>query len=234
MKRKFNLRSIEARFLLVVLASVIVLASAACKSSKVKSDGQASIESSQASPSSGANKSAGSGPGIDLNCVIDRIQNPPEPFHYSYKKSGDNPVIQNADVTPQTIDGSFTNGTFSNTVHGVRSDSDSWRLASGSLMGVAGMSSTVALVNHGSAMVMEEKGSVNGYDTIHYSIDTTRGDYAEVALYKTTLGDGGFEKGDVWVTKEGCPVKLSINSEMHLHNGQVDKVDYELAIMKKQ
>lgn len=234
MKRRFIPRTIEARFLLAILAAAIMLASAACKSSKGKSVEQASNESSQASPSSGANNSAGSGPGIDLNCVIDRLQNPPESFHYSYKKSGDNPVIQNADVTPQNIDGSFTNGTFSNTVHGVRSDSDSWHLATGSLMGVAGMSSTVALVNHSSAMVMEEKGSVNGYDTIHYSIDTTRGNYAEVALYKTTLGNGGFEKGDVWVTKEGCPVKLSINSEMHLNNGQVDKVDYELAMVKKQ
>jgi hypothetical protein len=233
MKRTFNLGTIGARFLLAVLASAILLASSACKSSKIKGNEQASIDSSHARPST-ANNSAGSGPDIDLNCVIDRIQNPTESFHYSYKKSGDNPVIQNADVTPQTIDGSFTNGTFSNTVHGVRSDSDSWHLASGSLMGVAGMSSTVALVNNGSAMVKKEKGSVNGYDTIHYSIDTTRGDYAEAALYKTTLGDGGFEKGDVWVTKEGCPVKLSINSETHLHNGQVDKVNYELAIVKKQ
>src|SRR5512133_654784 len=47
------------------------------------------------------------GPGIDLNCVMDHIQNPPEAFHYSYIKQSDNPVEEQADITPQVIDGMF-------------------------------------------------------------------------------------------------------------------------------
>src|SRR3954453_24047361 len=46
-----------------------------------------------------------SGPGIVLDCVYDHLQNPPESFHYLYKKDATNPVHQEADVTPQTIDG---------------------------------------------------------------------------------------------------------------------------------
>ncbi|HET9803579.1 MAG TPA: hypothetical protein VFP96_10095, partial [Candidatus Acidoferrum sp.] len=75
--------------------------------------------------------------------------------------------------------------------------------------------------------------TMNGYDTTRYSIDTSRGDAAEAGLYRATLGDGGFEKGIAWVTDKGCPVKLSLDSEMHLTNGSVDKVHYEIAMVKK-
>ena len=74
---------------------------------------------------------------------------------------------------------------------------------------------------------------MNGYDTIRYSIDTARGDAAEAGLYRATLGAGGFEKGMAWVTAQGCPVKLSLDSEMHLNNGTVDTVHYEIAMVKK-
>ena len=56
---------------------------------------------------------------------------------------------------------------------------------------------------------------VNGYDTTKYSVDTSRADTAEQGLYRATLGSGGFEKGTWWVTADGCPVKLSLDSELH-------------------
>ncbi|MGB8474740.1 MAG: hypothetical protein WCE61_11710 [Candidatus Acidiferrum sp.] len=172
-------------------------------------------------------------PRINLNCVIDHLQNPPEAFHYSYKKDGSNFVENEADVTPQTIDGSFKNNSASRPVHGVRSDADSWQMAWSSLTGIAGMASTVALVNNSSSMVREAAEKVNGYDTIRYTIDTARATAEEAALYQNTLGPGGSEKGTVWVTSEGCPVKFSLDSEMHLNNGSVDKVHYEVAMVKK-
>jgi hypothetical protein len=47
---------------------------------------------------------------LDLNCVIDHIQNPSEPFHYSYKHdNADDNLLQEADLTPDTIDGSSKN-----------------------------------------------------------------------------------------------------------------------------
>src|SRR5436853_2725259 len=54
------------------------------------------------------------GPDIDLNCVINHIQNPPESFHYSFKDVSDNPWQEEAEVTPQSIDGTFTNNSVPN------------------------------------------------------------------------------------------------------------------------
>ena len=49
------------------------------------------------------------------------------------------------------------------------------RARSQGLTGISGMSSTVAIINHNSAMQREsDGGQVNGYNTIHYSIDTAR------------------------------------------------------------
>ena len=173
------------------------------------------------------------GPGIDLNCVIDRIQNPPEVFHYSYRHNGSNSVDEEADLTPQTIDGTFKNNDISRAFHGVRSDRDSWQGAQMSLMGISGMSSTVVLVGNTSATVREGAEKVNGYDTIKYSIDTARGTAIENALYRSTLGSGGFEKGTVWVTSQGCPVEISLDTEMHRNDGSVQKDHYEEAMIKK-
>jgi hypothetical protein len=172
-------------------------------------------------------------PGLDLNCVFDHIQNPPESFHYSYQKVGSNNVDEEADVTPQTIDGSFKNNDAAHPLHGVHSDSAGWQSAWSGLMGISGMSSTVALVNHSSSMTLVGPDKVNGYDAVKYSIDTTQADAAEAGLYKSTLGAGGFEKGTVWVIPGGCPVKFSLDSEMHLNDGSVDKVHYEEAMIKK-
>jgi hypothetical protein len=210
-------------------AASVLFVGAACnsgtsmKKSEEKPAAQNSASAAQNSPD----------PGIDLNCVMDHIQNPAEAFHYSYKKDGPNFVENEADITPQTIDGSFKNNSISSPVHGVRSDKDSWQTAWSGLMGISGMSSTVALVNHSSAMVRVGPEKVNGYDAIRYSIDTSRASGAESTLYQSTLGPGGFEKGTAWVTSQGCPVRFSLDSEMHLHDGSVDKIHYEVAMIKK-
>src|SRR6476661_4521204 len=66
-------------------------------------------------------------PGWDLNCIYERIQNPPESFHYTYKHDSSD---WEADVTPSTIDGTITDGNGTRQIHGVRSDSQSWQGAS--------------------------------------------------------------------------------------------------------
>ncbi len=218
-----------ARWCILGATAILLLAVYGCGSrpSQRKAEENASPQNS-ASPASGP-----SGPNLDLNCVIDHIQNPPEAFHYSYKKDGSNPVNQQADVTPQTIDGTILIAGNPREFHGVRTDQQSWQTAWSNLMGIAGMSSTIALVNHSSAMVREGAENVNGYDTTRFSIDTARGSAAEAGLYRSTLGDGGFEKGTVWVTSQGCPAKLSLDSEMHLRDGSVDKIHYEIEMIKK-
>ncbi len=181
-----------------------------------------------------SNSASASGPGIDMNCVFDSLQNPTESFHYEYKKQSDSPVDQEADVTPQTIDGFFMMGDEKREFHGKKSDPQSWQQAMAGVTGISGMSSTMALVHSGDALKREGEEKVNGYDTIKYSIDTARGDAAEQGLYRVTLGNGGFEKGNVWVTSKGCPVKIELDSEMHNNSGAViDKTHYSESMEKK-
>ena len=206
---------------------MVLLATFGCTSSK-RTENAEKNSGAQQKPAAAAGSA-----GIDLNCVIDHIQNPTEAFHYSYKKDSSNPVQEEADITPQTIDGSFTNNSGSQPVHGVRSDADSWRSAWAGLSGISGMSSAVALVRNGSATVREGAEKMNGYDATRYSIDTARGDSAEQGLYRSVLGAGGFEKGEAWVTAQGCPVKMVVDSELHSNDGSVEKIHYEVAMIRK-
>ncbi len=209
----------------VALVAVVTLAGCdlAKKANESKSDEGTSSRSASAN-----------GPGIDLNCVYDSLQNPTESFHYVYKKQSDSPVDQEADVTPQTIDGFFMMGDEKREFHGKKSDPASWQQAMAGVTGISGMSSTIALVHSGNALKREGEEKVNGYDTIKYSVDTARGDAAEQGLYKVTLGSGGFEKGNIWVTSKGCPVKIELDSEMHNNSGAViDKTHYSEAMVRK-
>jgi hypothetical protein len=186
--------------------------------------------------SSSAQKIIGSaknsaGPDIDLNCVVDHIQNPPESFHYSFKAESDNPWEEQADVTPQQIDGSFSNSSLPTPqqFHGTP------REVSSNLMAIGRMASLFATVRNTSAVVNEgaEKG-VNGYSTVKYSIDTARGNATEQALYKSILGPHGFETGSVWVTSQGCPVRIVLDEELHAKDGSLaGKAHYEEAMIKK-
>jgi hypothetical protein len=211
-------------------AGLALLAVSACKSGPAakNTDGKPSAQ-----PNSAATAQGGRDAGINLNCVMDHIQNPPESFHYSYNKESSNPVHEEADITPQTIDGSFKNNSASSPVHGVHSDAASWQGAWSSLMGIGGMSSTIALVRNSSATVREGPEKMNGYDATKYSIDTARGTDTEKSLYQSVLGTGGFQKGTAWVTAQGCPVKLVMDSELHGNNGSVEKIHYEVAMVRK-
>jgi hypothetical protein len=174
-------------------------------------------------------------PGIDLNCVVARLQNPPEAFHYSFKNDGSPHFVDDeADVTPQVIDGSFKSNAsdvskppITGKVHAERSDSNGWRMAAGSLSGIMGLAGAGGLISQNA--VREGTDKVNGYGTIKYSVDTTRGNSPGTA---TLLGAGGFLKGPAWVTPEGCPVKMSLDDEIH-QGGGVEKDHYEEAIIKK-
>jgi hypothetical protein len=82
-------------YLSMVLVGVIVVP--ACNSSKRAEKGDADSGMASASDDSAAH--------IDILCVGERINNPPEPFHYSYKYSGSSGSIDNeADITQQAMD----------------------------------------------------------------------------------------------------------------------------------
>ncbi len=211
-------------YVVAVLALTTMLA---CNSTPSKTVDQAS--GSQQKSVATAKNSAD--PDIDLNCVVEHIQNPPDSFHYAFKAQSDNPWEEEADVTPQRIDGTFSNSSLPTPqqFHGTP------REVSSNLMAIGRMASLFATVRNTSAVINEapEKG-VNGYNTVKYSIDTARGSATEQALYKSILGAGGFEKGSVWVTSQGCPVRIILDEELHSKDGSLaGKTHYEEAMIKK-
>ena len=223
----------------IVVALGVALGCTSKPSSKSPTEKTAEPAPSANSADRSATAQSDAGPGIDLNCVYDRLKDPPETFHYVYKKTdsdGSN-VDQEADVTPQTVDGFRLQADGSQqAIHAVHSDQGSWQGALAGLTGISGMSSAVSTINHNSAMHREsDGGQVNGYQTIHYSIDTARWDATtQQMLGGFALGVGGFEKGDAWVTASGCPVKLILDDEMHNKDGSfLAKVHYEESMVKK-
>jgi hypothetical protein len=171
------------------------------------------------------------GPDVDLNCVIRHIQSPPESFHYSLRDVSENPWQENADITPQNIDGSFMNNSLPSPqqFHGPP------RQVSSNLMAIGRMASIFSTVHRTAAVLNQGAERKNGYDTVKYSIDTARGDSAEQRLFNSVFGPGGFEKGNVWVTSEGCPVQIVLDEEIHGKDGSpAGKAHYEEAMTRTQ
>jgi hypothetical protein len=101
-------------------------------------------------------------------------------------------------------------------------------------MAIGRMASLFATVRNTSAVVNEGQEGVNSYSTLKYSIDTARATAGEQSLYKSILGPGGSEKGTVWVTSQGCPVRIVLDEELHAKDGSLlGKAHYEEAMVKK-
>ena len=177
---------------------------------------------------------ASDNPGINLQCDADRIRKAPAPFHWSYGKIV--PPLTNADweadITPDSITGTFMDSSGKRAIHGLRSDGTSWNTAV-SLLTAPLPASTFALVTNSPATVRAGPENVNGENTIKYAIDTTRATGGEAGLIKSVLGSNGFIKGAAWVTREGCPVKFVLDVAQHNADGTVRKEHYEANVTQR-
>src|SRR6476619_4833738 len=96
---QFKCVQASARECLAVVLGFISLSS--CSSAPSKT-----VESTSGSPNEKVGTAKNSAAAdIDLNCVLKQIQNPPDSFHYSFRAESDNPWEEEADVSPQWIDG---------------------------------------------------------------------------------------------------------------------------------
>lgn len=163
-------------------------------------------------------------PGINLRCAANRIRNPIEPFHWSFRKTVSPFVNANweASITPDSIVGTVIDGSGTHAIHAVRSDRTSWNTAVSLLAGPL-PASAFALVSNSSAMVRAGRENINGEPAIKYAIDTARAAPGEAALIKNVLGANGFIKGAAWVNSRGCPVKFVLNIEQHNGDGAVER-----------
>lgn len=210
---------------LALVVTYALLAAVGCNSSA----------SSNNAPNSSEN-STESGAQVETLCVADRINNPQEPFHYSYKYSGGAGSTDNeADITPQTIDITSKDSSGIHSFHGARSDENSWNGAVLSLSSLrfTGLSARIDALNGTSALVPQGAESVNGYQTTKYAIDTTRANSSDQQQFETLFGKGSFEKGTIWAPSDGCAVKLTLDEQIVQNDGSVDKSHYDLAIVKK-
>jgi len=213
---------------LAAVIGLVLLAVAGCHSSPSPTK----MQQEQKAAATAARNPA---PLLNLNCVFDWVGKPTESFHYSYARhSESDSATQEADVSPQTLDGTFniTRGGQAYPpipVHAVSSDSSGWQSAVGQLQMGFGMPASLMMANQmSSALVREGAEKVNGYDTVRYSVDTARLGAIDRGLLGTTS-----EKGTVWVAGPGCPVKIVMDTEAQGNNGTAERTHYEEAIVKK-
>ncbi|HEV2616988.1 MAG TPA: hypothetical protein VGU63_10305 [Candidatus Acidoferrales bacterium] len=170
-------------------------------------------------------------PGINLQCAAEHIQKAPAPFHWSFKKvvAPDTNADWEADVTPDAIAGTLIDNSGTRAIHGSRSDQTSWNTATLILSGPL-PASTFSLVDNSSATTRAGTQTVNAVNAIKYTVDSSQDTPAEASLIRNVLGPDGFIKGAAWVTRDGCPVKFTIDVEQHNNNGTVEKEHYELNV----
>ena len=217
--------------LLLALVALALLAASGCSSH---------AKSKDTSPDSAAGETAATasnaGTHVDVMCIGDRINNPPEAFHYSFRYTDASATVnEEADITPQAMDITIKDRSGSHSYHGVRADETSWGQAVLDLssLKVTVMSSRLDQLNGTSALTPQGPEAINGYQTVKYAIDTTRASASDQKKYEVLFGKGSFEKGTVWVPADGCAVKLLLDEGPAQSNGSVETAHYEIARMRK-
>jgi len=179
--------------------------------------------------------SSNTGALVDVMCIGDRINNPSEAFHYSYKHTDANGWVEDeAEIAPQVMDITITDKSGSHTFHGVRSDEGSWSSAVVDLshLNITAMSSRLNALNDSSAIVQQGRESVNGYDTAKYSIDTGSANSSDRQKFETLFGKGASEKGTAWMAPDGCVAKFILDETIMQSDG-LNKAHFEMARIKK-
>ena len=196
-----------------------------CKSSSAAKSGDKSS-------TSGGSSSGGQ---VDVLCVGDKINNPPEPFHYMYLYADANGSVEDqADITPQTMDITIKDKSGSHNFHGMRSNEGSWDSAVVDLghLNIPAMSSRLVTLNDTSAIVAQGSEKMNGYDTTKYAIDTGSASSSDRQKFQTLFGSGASEKGTAWMASDGCLAKLSLDEAVQI-NGSLKTAHYDMAREKK-
>lgn len=173
---------------------------------------------------------------VDVNCLADHIENPPDPYHYSFKSmNGQNAVDKEADITPQSMDITVQDESGSHKYHGDHSQGANWDTAMMALTGsgLTAMTARIGFIQKTSALKRIDDEPMNGYDTTQYAIDTTSGNGSDTQTFRTMFGAGSYDKGKIWVTAQGCPVKLVLDEATQRNNGNVDNLHFEIAVNKK-
>ena len=214
-----------SRWPLLFMGLALVTMSACTSSSRSKDAGGRAVAAGSRNPDSH----------IDVMCIGDRINDPSEAFHYSYKYSDANGWVEDeAEITRQAMDITIKDKSGSRLFHGVRSDEASWNSAVIDLshLNITAMSARLNALNDSSAIVQQGRESINGYETAKYSIDTGNANSSDRQQFETLFGKGASEKGTAWMAPDGCVAKFTLD-ETILQGDELKKPHYEIARIKR-
>lgn len=172
---------------------------------------------------------------VRLQCLAEHVENAPAPFHLSYKKSTQASNSDwETDITANSISGMVVDDAGTRAIQGIRTNGAAWGKAVADVIApISGSQRTFALVRNSSATRRDGKEKVNGEDTVKYTIDSARDTAVDASQVDGLLGAGGFIKGAVWVTNDGCPVRLVMDAQMHMPDGNLEKEHYEAEVFLK-
>lgn len=204
-----------------------------CNSAPKQGQNPAPSPASPAKSQQAKTAPAGSRPRPSMSCYIDRTLNAPAPFHLSWKlDDAQGHSDWEADVSASTIDGSSTGPNGTRKIHGDRANLDSWRAAYAALP-LSSESGHFRMLYTAGALTAAGSESVNGYDTVRYTVDTSQATGIGASLVQSAMGAGGSMKGTAWADKDGCIVKLVADEAWQAGNGSVTKKHIETGMVKK-
>jgi hypothetical protein len=179
----------------------------------------------------------------------------PAPVHFAYKRNDSEGVTKSfeGDLTANTMDLIFFSrqpadpdlvsspggynvhdgvADFTNTTHYTRSDEHQWLIAP--TMPVQSAAPWGEFVAKPSIQRAGQE-SVNGFDTIKYTVDTTHQNSTDKAGARMGLNAKNYDiTGTVWVAKDaGCILQWLIDSQTDFNDGKVNKTHYEGTISRK-
>jgi hypothetical protein len=210
--------------------SLLFLVASGCSSVPAPKGRESGARPAQASASPAGSSGT---PRPTLECYADRTLNAPAPFHLSWKLDDSSGHSDwEADVTANTIDGTWTNSTGTRKIHGVRADQSNWGMAVAAFP-LSSQSGHFSLLYGTSALAPTGHETVNGYDTTKYTIDTTHASAADAVALRSALGAKGYITGTAWADKGGCVVKFSLDEAFEQYNGPLDKEHLEAGMTKQ-
>lgn len=170
-------------------------------------------------------------------CDLAMIRNAPAPFHLSFKKST---TQQNfaweADVTSAGIEGTATVNGQTNPIHAARAEDPHSVDMQATMLVMPMMFQELNMAKDGAATLPVGQESVNGYDTIKYTVDTTKLTAMDKAGWTAGMNAKDYNiTATAWITRDtGCMVKFNGDFEVDNKDGSVDKTHYEGDITRKQ
>jgi len=215
----------------IAMGAALAMASGCNRGSQSKAEGSSANSGAMVQPNKFNPTSASV-------CLQQMMKNPSGPFHVSFsERSSDRDASSvEADVTPAAIDYTkheiSAGQTSTDTKHLARAQVSELDIDFGLMEPVPWHGELVAAQDAAKSAGTE---SVNGYNTMKYSIDTANEPAAQKATFLSLLAVKDYKiVGSAWVARDsGCLVKYFIDLEQDGKDGSVKRTHFEGNVTKR-